>query len=35
MADARSNRLNAGWKDAVNRVLLVDTFTNQGERSVT
>ena len=34
MDDAERNRLYAGWKDAVNRVLLADTFTNQGELSV-
>ena len=34
MDDARRNRLYAGWKDAVNRVLLANTFTNQGELSV-
>jgi glycerol kinase len=33
MEDAERNRLYAGWKDAVNRVLLADTFTNQGELS--
>ena len=34
MDDAERNRLYAGWKDAVNRVLLADTFTHQGELSV-